>query len=112
MRKSALIGGIATALVSMVLVLPPPTISAAPAGGSGEIFSDLFVVLRDENGIPILSETFYEEGPVGATCIQPISYTAIPCIGLTPSPADGRGVYLVPLQGEGSTAVVSFSADL
>ena len=117
MRKSALIGGLATALASMVLVLPPPAVSAAPGGGggggggSGEVYADLFVALRDEDGVPILSETFYEEGPVTVTCIQPISYAAIPSdpadpsspsLPSTPNPADGRDVYLVPLQGEAS----------
>ena len=102
MRKSTLVGGLAVALASMVLVLPPPA-SAAPGGGSGEVFSDLFVALRDEDGVPILSETFYEEGPVEVTCIQPISYTAIPGITSTTNPADGREVYLVPLVGEDFT---------
>ncbi len=115
MRKSALIGGLATALASMVLVLPPPAVSAAPGGGggggAGEVYADLFVALRDEDGVPILSETFYEEGPVTVTCIQPISYAAIPSdpadpsspsLPSTPNPADGREVYLVPLQGEAS----------
>ena len=53
MRKSTLIGGLAGLAASMILVLPPPA-AAAPAGGgsggsgSGDIYADLFVVLRDE----------------------------------------------------------------
>jgi hypothetical protein len=107
MRKSLFIGGLAAVLASMVLVLPPPMVSAAPGGGggggSGEVFSDLYVALRDVDGVPILSEMFYEEGAVGVTCIQPISYTPIPEIDSTVNPADGRDVYLVPLSGEDFT---------
>ena len=97
MRKSMLVGGLATVLVSMVLVLPPPAATAAPGGGgggggggSGEIYADLFVALRDEDGVPILSETFYEEGPVEVACVQPISYdddSLGPCRSFQPFPA-------------------------
>jgi len=65
MRKFTLVGGLAAVLASMVLVLPPPAVSAARggsggggSGGSGEVYSDLFVALRDVNGGPILSPTF------------------------------------------------------
>ncbi len=68
MRKSTLVGGLAGLAASMILVLPPPA-AAAPGGGSGgsgsgDVYADLFVILRDENGVPILSETFYEAGEV------------------------------------------------
>ena len=111
MRKSTLIGGLVAAAASMVLVLPPPAASAQTGGGSGEVYADLYVALRDEDGVPILSETFYEEGPVSVTCIQPISYDPIPSDPADPSSpslptttnlADGQEVYLVPLQGEAS----------
>jgi hypothetical protein len=110
MRKSTLVGGLAAALASMVLVLPPP-VSAAPGGGSGEDYADLFVALRDEDGVPILSATFYEEGPVPVTCIQPISYAPVPEILPTTNPADGRQVFLIPLVGEGSTPDAPREAD-
>ena len=119
MRKTSLVGGLAAAVASMFLVLSPPAVSAQTngggGGGSGEVYSDLFVALRDENGVPILSETFYEVGevdPVAVTCIQPISYDAIlsdpsdpdsPYLPSTPNLGpDGPQVYLVPLQGEAS----------
>ena len=105
MRKSALIGGLATALASMVLVLPPPaTVSAQ----TGEIFSDLFVVLRTEDGIPIPTEFETAEGPV--ECVQPISYTEIAGIGSVENPVDGRDVYLVPLVGELPVAALDAAA--
>ena len=100
MRKTSLVGGLAAAVASMFLVLPPPGASAQTGGGSGEIYADLFVAYRDVDGVPILSGTFYEEGPVEVTCIQPISYAPIPDISSTTNPADGREVYLVPLVGE------------
>ncbi len=111
MRKSTLVGGLAAALASMVLVLPPPAVVSAQAsggGGSGEDYADLFVVLRDVNGVPILSETFHEEGGVDVQCIQPISYVTVP--GIDPSntvtnDADGRDVYLIPLVGETSIGI-------
>ena len=90
MRKSTLIGGLAGLAASMILVLPPPASAAPGAGGggggggggaggcstTGDVYADLFVVLRDEDGVPILSETFFEVGeadPVAVTCVQPIS---------------------------------------
>ena len=104
MRKSSLVGGLAAALASMVLVLPPPA-AAAPPDGSGDVYSDLFIALRDVDGVPILSETFHEEGGIDVQCIQPISYVTVP--GIDPSDtvtneADGREVYLIPLVGETS----------
>jgi hypothetical protein len=129
MRKTSLVGGLAAAVASMFLVLPPPGTSAqtpggdgggGTGGGTGEVYSDLFVALRDLNGVPILSETFYEEGLVEVACIQPISYVAIPSdpsdpssphLPTTPNPADGRQVYLVPLQGEPSTPAEPVPAD-
>ncbi|MGA7756275.1 MAG: hypothetical protein WCA57_00380, partial [Ilumatobacteraceae bacterium] len=121
MRKSTLIGGLAGLAASMILVLPPPAAAQMGGGGgggsgSGDIYADLFVVLRDEDGVPILSETFFEVGevdPVAVTCVQPISYEAIPSDPTEEEPslylpstpnlgADGPQVYLVPLQGEAS----------
>jgi hypothetical protein len=91
----------------MFLVLPPPpTVSAQTGGGTGEIYSDLFIALRDRDGVPILSETFWEgvaPDAVPVTCIQPISYAFVDGATKTTNPADGRAVWLIPLQGQGST---------
>jgi hypothetical protein len=133
MRKSSLIGGLAVALTSMVLVLPPAA-SAAPGGGgggggSGGDYSELVFVLRDQNGVPIPT-TFVtvEEGPV--VCVQPISYAPIPdaaapgtFLPTTLNAVDGRDVTLVPLMGqlegtpaedvcEAQTAYASYMAEV
>ncbi len=46
------------------------------------IYADLFVAWRDVDGVPILSETFWEVGTttpsVEVTCVQPISYAPDP----------------------------------
>ncbi len=104
MRKSTLVGGLAAALASMVLVLPPPaSAQMSGSGGTGDIYADLFVVLRDVDGVPMLSPTYYEEGPADVTCVRPISYTPIPGIILDaescgrtrrlPRSAAGRGFH-------------------
>jgi len=103
MRTSTLIGGLAAAAASMVLVLPPPAV-AAPADGSGDIYADLYVALRDVNGVPITTSFETAEGPV--ECLQPISYTEIPGITSVKNPVDQRDVYLVPLVGELEAAPV------
>ena len=112
MRKSSLVGGLAAAVASMFLVLPPPGVSAqAPGGGgggggggTGEVYSDLFIALRDLDGVPILSKTFWEGVPgdaVPVTCIQPISYDLTLGTTQMTNPADGRTVSLIPLVGRG-----------
>ena len=113
MRKPTLVGGLAAALASMLLVLPPPSASAAPPDGSGGLYSDLFVALRDVDGVPILSDTFWEVGPpsVAVTCIQPISYEVVAGTTQETNPADGRTVSLIPLVGVGSTEAVPVEAD-
>jgi hypothetical protein len=76
-------------------------------GGTGEIYSDLFIALRDLDGVPILSDTFWEgvvPDAVKVTCIQPISYDLTLGAPQVTNPADGRMVSLIPLVGEGSTA--------
>ena len=100
MRKSTLVGGLAAALASMVLVLPPPAVVSAQTGGggggSGDDYADLFVALRDVDGVPILSATFWEVGPpsVPVTCIQPISSAAVP--GILPTNESGRRTRRLP----------------
>ena len=104
MRKTSLVGGLAAAVASMFLVLPPPGVSAQ----TGETFSDLYIIYRTENGVPIPSDTFYEDSGT-VTCVQPIAvldgtYADI-LPGSTLNPVDGRLVDLVPLAGEGSAAI-------
>lgn len=116
MRKSSLVGGLAAAVASMFLVLPPPgPVSAQTGGGTGDIYADLYVALRDVNGVPILSDTFYEVGTttpwVAVTCIQPISYEPVPGITSQVNPVDGRDVYRIPLVGQGSTEDSPVEAD-
>lgn len=96
MHKSTLVGGLAVALASMVLVLPPPGVVSAQT--PGETYSDLWVVLRDVNGVPKTVEYAAE------TCVQPVSYEAIPNITPVVNDVDGRMVYKVPLEGEISIA--------
>ncbi len=99
MRKSSLVGGLAAAVASMLLVLPPPA-TAAPTGST---FSDLYIIQRTVNGVPMPSGPFQEVGgPV--TCVSPIAvidgaYADIPGIPSTTNPVDGRLVDLVPLRG-------------
>jgi len=105
MRRSTLVGGLAAALASMILVLPPPpAASAAPGDGSGALYADLYVVLRDVDGVPITTSFDTTEGPL--ECVQPISYDEIPGISTVENPVDGRDVYKVPLVGDLPTTVV------
>ena len=106
MHKSKLVAGLAAAMASMVLVLPPP---GASAQTPGSIFSDLYVVLRNENGVPIPKTFDTLEGPV--ECVQPISYTEIPGLTSVENPVDGRDVYLVPLVGELSSTALAAAAE-
>ena len=103
MRKTSLVGGLAAAVASMFLVLPPPA-TAAPGGGNpGDDFSDLFIIQRTENGVPIPAGPFVEVSDPAVTCVQPIAvvdgaYADI-LPGSTTNLVDGREVDLVPLQG-------------
>ncbi len=100
MRKSSLVGGLAAAVTSMFLVLPPPGASAQ----TGETYSDLYIVQRTLDGIPMLSGPFQEVSDASVMCVKPIAfvdgvYADIPGIDATLNPVDGRLVDLVPLQG-------------
>jgi len=58
-------------LLGLVFILAAPVAGKGPGGGGeeipdiGELYGDLYVILRDENGVPMLDE---DNG-----CIQPIS---------------------------------------
>ena len=120
MRKQVLVGAVAALVASMALAVPPRAVSAQMGGGGGggigDIYSDLWVVLRDVDGVPILTpapgdDPFYEEGPVEVRCIQPISSTVLDGATQVTNPVDGRTVWLIPLVGEGSTALSPAEAD-
>ncbi len=83
-------------------------------GGTGEVYSDLLVALRDLDGVPILSETFWEgvaPDAVPVTCIQPISYDLTLGTPQATNLADGRTVSLIPLAGQGSTELTPVPED-
>ena len=101
MRKSSLVGGLAAAVASMFLVLPPPGVASAQ---TGETYSDLYIVQRTVDGVPMLSGPFEEVTDKSVMCVQPIAvvdgaYADIPDVDATLNPVDGHMVDLVPLQG-------------
>ncbi|MGC5582945.1 cell wall-binding repeat-containing protein [Ornithinimicrobium sp. W1665] len=71
-------------------------------GGTGDLYSDLLVILRAEDGTPVLTDytVTVEDVTTVEYCVQPISYTEIPGLAPTVNPVDGRTVWLVPLVGE------------
>ncbi len=78
---------------------------ASGGGGSGSVYADLNVVLRADNGTPVLKK--YVVPPSTETgqatteyCVQPVSYSPITGVAPTVNPVDGRTVWVVPLQGE------------
>ncbi len=99
MRKSSLVGGLAAALASMVLVLPPPTQAAAPTDNTGDIYADLVVALRDIDGVPI-TKTYTVPDAAAETCVLPVSYSALPGVTGETNDVDGRTVYRIPLVGD------------
>ena len=74
------------------------TPAVAQEGGTGDLYSDLVIALRDDDGVPELVG-FPVEEPT-EYCVQPISYTEIPGVASTTNLADGRTVWPVPLVGE------------
>ncbi len=99
--------------ISATLVFSASAVVAAEAApgsgegssGTGDVFADLIVILRDVHGVPLLTP-FTVEAEVGTTteyCVQPVSYVALPGLGdeyRTVNEADGREVYRIPLLGE------------
>lgn len=102
------------------LLLAAPTVPGADAqqgpgdgggggggeDGSGGLYSDLVLALRDVDGLPIMAsfEVASEEGVTTEYCVQPV--VADPLPGMTEAdavvnPVDGRQVYKVPLVGDG-----------
>ena len=104
MRKTSLVGGLAAAVASMFLVLPPPTDAAAPTDNTGSIYSDLVVALRDVDGVPI-TETYPVPDAAPETCVQPVSYSILPNVVPETNPVDGRQVWPIPLVGDAAPGV-------
>ena len=117
----------ATSIIAALAMLSSPAIAANSAGGSGgnggsgggasgggasggggdtgSVYADLNVVLRADNGTPILKK--YVVPPSTETeqstieyCAQPVSYSPITGVASTINPVDARTVWVVPLQGE------------
>ena len=78
-------------------------------GGSGDLYADLLVILRAEDGTPVLEDYTVtdEEGTTIEYCVQPISYAEIPGHDAMTNPVDGRTVWRVPLVGDALTAGVA-----
>ncbi|HAP74501.1 MAG TPA: hypothetical protein DCR14_00270, partial [Acidimicrobiaceae bacterium] len=84
-------------------------VTAAPGdgevSGTGDVFADLVVVLRDVNGVPLL-QRFEVPSEVDPSlneelfCVQPVSLSEIPAVAPIENPADGRSVYPIPLMGD------------
>ena len=89
--------------------------------GSGSIYSDLLLIMRDVDGVPLL-QTFAvdtEEGPVTERCVQPFSPTPVPGLPAAyevANPDTGALVYRLPLVGETamplSSEIVPFDVDV
>ncbi|MDP2290301.1 MAG: hypothetical protein Q8M22_03890, partial [Actinomycetota bacterium] len=100
--------GMLAGLLPMLFVIAAARTEAAPddggGSGTGDVFADLIVVLRDANGVPLLRQFEVPSEVPGLTeevfCVQPISLTSIPAVASVENPADGRQVYLIPLMGD------------
>ncbi|MDO8363964.1 MAG: hypothetical protein Q7V88_13785 [Actinomycetota bacterium] len=109
MRRVTRSGGFFSLLATFFLMVTVPMVAAVPddgeGSGTGDVFADLIVVLRDEDGVPLLRQ-FVVPSDVspGLTeemyCVQPMSTTSIPAVLPVENPADGRQVYLIPLMGD------------
>ncbi|MCR6494051.1 hypothetical protein [Cellulomonas sp. P24] len=126
MRRNANLGTVAAAITAVMVVAASSGAAAASGNGqgagggggsggspgtsvgsdgTGDVFADLLVVLRDVHGVPVLTSFTVEgeEGPTVEYCVQPVSPTALPGLDATyttVNEADGRQVYRIPLMGE------------
>lgn len=126
MRRNANLGTVAAAITAVMVVAASSGAAAASGNGqgagggggsggspgtsvgsdgTGDVFADLLVVLRDVHGVPVLTSFTVEgeEGPTVEYCVQPVSPTALPGLDVTyttVNEADGRQVYRIPLMGE------------
>lgn len=74
-------------------------------GSTGSEYSDLNLVLRAQDGTPILQKYVVpataETAETTEYCPQPVSYSAIPGVASsTTNPVDGQQVWVVPLMGQ------------
>ena len=78
--------------------------SGEGSGSTGSSYSDLNVVLRAQNGTPIVKKYVVPASETEAEsteyCPPPVSYESIPGLASSTNPVDGRTVWVVPLQGE------------
>ncbi len=110
MRSVTRSGGVAAMLSAVLLAGSFSIAGAAPpdgggSSGTGDEFADLVVILRDEDGVPILKEFEVPSEIEGETemqyCVQPISSVALPGgVSDVVNPVDGRTVYPIPLMGD------------
>lgn len=77
-------------------------------GGQGGVYSELVIVHRDADGLPIVLGPFFDERGVADYCVQPITTEDVPnprfgqegepqYLPAVLNPVDGRWVTLVPL---------------
>lgn len=105
---------LALALASpFALAARPPGAGGGGGGGGGgapkgDLYSDLVVLYRSEEGLPILTaqplnpEVAGDPLPGGTVfCLQPISAAPVPGLDSVQNPADGKQVSLIPLGGTG-----------
>ena len=110
MRSVTRSGGFAATLSAVLLAGSFSIAGAAPpdgggSSGTGDEFADLVVILRDEDGVPILKDFEVPSEIEGETevryCVQPISSVALPGgVADVVNPVDGRTVYPIPLMGD------------
>ncbi|GAB2862600.1 hypothetical protein [Nocardioides pacificus] len=108
---------VSTLAASLTLSAGTAATGAAPGGGggggggddgggsgTGSVYSELVVALREPDGTPRLKEYVVPETEEAAEaveyCVQPVSYTAVPGVAAMVNPLDGRNVWVIPLQGE------------
>lgn len=111
MRRVSRRSGLFCLLPMFFLTVNFQNVAAAPdegsGSGTGDVFADLVVALRDPDGVPLLRrfETPSDVDPslnVEVFCVQPVSTTAIPAVSPVENPADGRQVWPIPLMGDPS----------
>ena len=73
--------------------------------GKGELFADLVYLYRSEHGLPIMRDVG------GETCLQPVSYSAVPGVDPVENPVNGEDVWLLPLAGDETASAAVTASD-